>query len=110
MTEDITQQPLARAVLARLARTRSGDDPLGSLARTVLAGDADLRTAVTHSWHGGALGEAFTEALNRRNELTPTERAQVERQAQQLRDADEQPSADTAGNRGEGPDKEGGQC
>lgn len=90
MTEDITQQPLARAVLATLAKTRGGDDPLGSLARTVLGGEADLRTATTFSWHGRALGDALGESLARRDDLTPAERAEFERQAGQLRDAGEQ--------------------
>ncbi|MFC8850699.1 MULTISPECIES: hypothetical protein [unclassified Micromonospora] len=87
MTDEIHREPLARAVLTTLARSRSGDDPLGSLARTVLSGEADLRTAVGYSWHGRALGDAFTASLNERNALTRDERAEWERQAQQLRGA-----------------------
>ncbi|MER5337947.1 hypothetical protein [Micromonospora sp. NPDC002717] len=87
MTDEIHRQPLARAVLTALARSRGGDDPLGSLARTVLRGEADLRTAATFSWHGRALDDAFTASLNERDSLTRDERAEWERQAQQLRDA-----------------------
>jgi hypothetical protein len=108
MTEDITQQPLARAVLANLARTRGGDDPLGSLARTVLGGEADLRAAATSSWHGQALGDAFTESLARRDDLTPTERAEIERQARELRNVGEQKPDDRDSNRAEGSDTEAG--
>ncbi len=50
VTDDITREPLARAVLSKLARTRGPNDPLGSLAHTVLSGEgvaargrADLR-------------------------------------------------------------------
>ncbi|NYF58553.1 hypothetical protein [Micromonospora purpureochromogenes] len=87
MTDEIHRQPLARAVLTTLARSRGGDDPLGSLARTVLSGEADLRTAVEFSWHGRALDDAFTASLNERDALPREERAEWERQAQQLRDA-----------------------
>ncbi|WP_326557642.1 hypothetical protein [Micromonospora sp. NBC_01796] len=88
MAEDITQQPLARAVLSTLARNRGKDDPLGSLARTVLTGEAGLRAAAAHSWHGQALGDAFTESLTRQGDLTATERAEIELQARELQDAD----------------------
>ncbi|MEU4383206.1 hypothetical protein [Micromonospora echinofusca] len=87
MTEEIHRQPLARAVLTTLARIRSGDDPLGSLARTVLNGEADLRTAAAFSWHGRALDDAFTASLREREAASREERAEWERQAQQLRDA-----------------------
>ncbi|SDZ46212.1 hypothetical protein SAMN05444365_11918 [Micromonospora pattaloongensis] len=87
MNEEIYRQPLARAVLTTLARSRGGDDPLGSLARTVLSGEADLRTAVAFSSHGRALDDAFTTSLNERDALTQDERIEWERQAQQLRDA-----------------------
>ncbi|RUL89867.1 hypothetical protein [Verrucosispora sp. FIM060022] len=87
MTDEIHRQPLARAVLTALARTRGGDDPLGSLARTVLHGEADLRTAATHSWHGRALGDAFTASLHQRETIPADQRAEWERQAQRLRDA-----------------------
>ncbi|QGN48615.1 hypothetical protein GKC29_18470 [Micromonospora sp. WMMC415] len=90
MTDDITREPLARAVLATLARTRGPNDPLGSLARTVLGGEADLRTAVSMSWHGAALDAAFTEALAQRDTLSPEQRGEFERQAQQLRGIDDQ--------------------
>ena len=87
MTDDIHHQPLARAVLTALARNRGGDDPLGSLARTVLRGEADLRTAATFSGHGRALDDAFTASLTDRDALTREERAEWERQAQRLREA-----------------------
>jgi hypothetical protein len=87
MTDDIHQQPLARAVLTTLARSRGGDDPLGSLARTVLRGEADLRTAAAFSWHGRALDDAFTASLSGRDAIPQDERAEWERQAQQLREA-----------------------
>ena len=87
MTDEIHHQPLARAVLATLARSRSGNDPLGSLARTVLRGEADLRTAIEFSWHGRALDDAFTASLAERDAVPREERADWERQAQQLREA-----------------------
>ncbi|WP_433393010.1 hypothetical protein [Micromonospora sp. KLBMP9576] len=87
MTDEIHRQPLARAVLTTLARSRGGDDPLGSLARTVLNGEADLRTAAAFSWHGRALDDAFTASLREREAVSREDRAEWERQAQQLRDA-----------------------
>ncbi|WP_320069032.1 hypothetical protein [Micromonospora sp. RTGN7] len=88
MTDDITREPLARAVLTALARTRGPNDALGSLARTVLSGEADLRAAATHSWHGAALDTAFTEALTKQDALTPDQRTEIQRHAQLLRNAD----------------------
>jgi hypothetical protein len=87
MTDQIHRQPLARAVLKTLARSRGADDPLGSLARTVLTGEADLRTAAAFSWHGRALDDAFTTSLGERDALTRDERTEWEKQAQQLHDA-----------------------
>ncbi|WP_328383680.1 hypothetical protein OHQ88_14195 [Micromonospora zamorensis] len=87
MTDEIHRQPLARAVLTTLAKSRAGNDPLGSLARTVLSGEADLRAAAMFSWHGQALDDAFTASLNERDALTRDERIEWERQAQQLREA-----------------------
>ena len=105
MTDEITRQPLARAVLATLARTRGGDDPLGSLARTVLSGEATLRAAAQFSWHGLALDDAFTASLAQRDALTAAERAEWERQAHQLRDAG---AALTVGMDTSGADIQGG--
>ncbi|MFE9206222.1 hypothetical protein [Micromonospora sp. NPDC007230] len=87
MTDDITREPLARAVLAQLARTRGPNDPLGSLAHTVLSGEADLRTAASMSWHGSALHASFAEAVADRDALSAEERAEFERQARLLHDA-----------------------
>lgn len=88
MTEDITGEQIARAVLAALACSRHRDDPLGSLARTVLDGELDLRTAAANSWHGQALGDAFAAATARRDSLPASEREEYDRQAQELREAD----------------------
>jgi hypothetical protein len=85
--DDIGQHPLARAVLAKLAATHSHNEPLGSLARTVLNGEANLRTAVAHPWHGQALGSAMASALDARRSLSPKERNDIERAAQRLKDA-----------------------
>ncbi|MBQ1041481.1 hypothetical protein KBX03_03065 [Micromonospora sp. C72] len=87
MTDETYRQPLARAVLTTIARSRGGNDPLGSLAGTVLRGEADLRTAIQFSWHGRALDDAFTASLAERDAIPRDERAEWERQAQQLREA-----------------------
>ncbi len=84
--DDIGQQPLARAVLGHLAATR-GTHPLGSLARTVLDGEADLRTAAAHPWHGQALGPAFADALEAQRRLSPQQCEDIEGMARRLRDA-----------------------
>ncbi|AVT29411.1 hypothetical protein C6361_07795 [Plantactinospora sp. BC1] len=84
--DEVGQQPLARAVLAKLAATRNADDAVGSFARAVLNGDASLRTAAAHSWHGQALGPAFDQALKTLRELPADERDAIERQAQRIRD------------------------
>jgi hypothetical protein len=81
MADDISEEPLARALLAKLARTRGADDPLGSLARAVLGGEVDLRTAVTSSWYERALDDAFTGSLARRDGPPASERAEIDRQA-----------------------------
>ncbi|RKR91981.1 hypothetical protein BDK92_6412 [Micromonospora pisi] len=94
MTDDISQQPLARAVLKALTRTRGANDPLGSLARSVLGGEVNLRAAAGHSWYGQALGDAFAESLAQRDDLAPAERVEIDRQAGRLRDAGEQSRVD----------------
>jgi hypothetical protein len=81
--DDVSQQPLARAVLAKLAETRR-QDALGSLARTVLGGQASLRSAAAHPWHGQALAPAFDEALEAQRRLSPQQRDDIERKARRL--------------------------
>ena len=73
--------PLTLGVLRHLATTRGPDDPLGSLARSVLSGQANLREAVTWSWHGEAMAAAFTTAQRERDRMTPAERAEYDEQA-----------------------------
>jgi hypothetical protein len=71
--------PLASALLRHLAATRGPDDGVGSVARTVLSGQANLREAVTWSWHSEALARAYTEALRERDRMTAEERAAYDR-------------------------------
>ncbi|MFY1583551.1 hypothetical protein ACN267_03500 [Micromonospora sp. WMMD734] len=87
MTDEVHRQALAQAVLTTVARSRGNDDPLGSLASTVLRGEADLRTALGVSWHGRASEKAFTVSLAEREAMSADERAEWQRQAQRLRDA-----------------------
>jgi hypothetical protein len=107
LPDDIGQHPLARAVLAKLAATNRHDEPLGSLARTVLNGEVDLRTAVAHPWHGQALDSAMTSALDARRNLSSQERDDIERAAQRLRDAGAGAGADEADIDLAGPDDPG---
>ncbi|MEU0558395.1 hypothetical protein [Dactylosporangium sp. NPDC006015] len=58
----MTADPVARAVLRRLAELRPPDDPLHAFATTVLTGEATLRAAAIHP--------AFTEALQATLEAT----------------------------------------
>lgn len=99
---DITQQPLARALLRHLATTRDKDDPIGSLARAVVNGEADLKTSAAHSCHRDALGPAFTHALEAQRALSPHERDAIGRSVQRLHDATDDeltvdPSVDRTG-------------
>ena len=57
----MTADPVARAVLRRLAELRPPDDPLHAFATTVLSGEATLRAAATHPAFTGAL-EATLDA------------------------------------------------
>ena len=96
----MTTDPLALAVLRHLAASRGLDDPLGSLARRVLAAPSAgapsagpssagaLREAVAWSWHGEAVAAAFEAALRERDRMPASERAAYERQAAGLRAAD----------------------
>jgi hypothetical protein len=87
MSGEIVEQPLARAVLRHLAATRGKDDPMGSLARTVLTGEASLRTAAGDPWHGQGLATAMQQAIDEQNRMSPQQRAEYQR-AQQLRTAE----------------------
>lgn len=88
MNGDLTEQPMARAVLRHLAATRGRDDPMGSLARTVLSGEASLRTAASDPWHGQGLASAMQKAVEEQNSMSPEQRAEYERAAQRLRSGD----------------------
>jgi hypothetical protein len=79
-----TDDPLAAGLLNHLATTRGPQDPLASMARTVLSGQANLRQAVTWSWHGEALMSAYAAALRERERMSPAERAAYDRQAAAL--------------------------
>ncbi|MGX6606226.1 hypothetical protein ACWKSP_29495 [Micromonosporaceae bacterium Da 78-11] len=85
MPGDISEQPLARAVLRHLAETRGKDDAMGSVARTVLSGEADLRTAAANPWHAQGLATAFAAAQDERERMKPEQRTAYERQAERLR-------------------------
>jgi hypothetical protein len=80
-----TDDRLANSLLNHLATTRGEADPLGSLARAVLSGQADLRQAVTWSWHGEAMMSAFAAAMRERDRMSPAERAAYDQQAATLR-------------------------
>jgi hypothetical protein len=80
-----TDDPLADSLLNHFATTRGAADPLGSLARTVLSGQAGLRQAVTWSWHGEAMMSAFAAAMRERDRMSPAERAAYDEQAATLR-------------------------
>jgi hypothetical protein len=84
MNGDIAEDPLARSVLSHLAKTRGKDDPLGSLARTVISGEATLRTAANNSWHSHGLAAAAQAAQDEQNRMTSEERAGYEQAARRL--------------------------
>ncbi|GAB1692736.1 hypothetical protein [Krasilnikovia sp. M28-CT-15] len=100
MNGDIAEEPLARAVLRHLAATRGKDDPLGSFARTVLTGEASLRTAANLPWHSEGLAAAARKAEAEQNQMSAEERAGIERAADQLRSRQE---GDTDDRPGENP-------
>jgi hypothetical protein len=97
MNGDIAEDPLARSVLRHLAATRGKDDALGSMARTVLSGEATLRAAADNPWHSQGLAAATETARAEQSRMSPEERAGYEHEARQLRtkgfadDSDNQP-------------------
>jgi hypothetical protein len=76
-TSSMSDQLLARAVLRALAIRHDATESLGSLARTVLAGEASLRGAASHSWHGEALGKAFASAIDAQARMSPSDRTKI---------------------------------
>lgn len=94
MNGDIAEDPLARSVLRHLATTRGKDDPLGSFARTVLSGEATLRTAADNPWHSQGLAAASRAAQDEQSRMSREQRATIEQAASQLRSG----SRDQAGN------------
>lgn len=75
MNGDIAEEPLARALLRHMAATRRKDDPVGSLARTVLPGEATLRTAANRPWHSDGLNTSLTAARAERLRHHTTDQA-----------------------------------
>jgi hypothetical protein len=92
---DMSQDPLARAVLRKLAETYPKEQPLASFARTVLSGEASLWEAARHPWHDQALGRAFADATAARRDLSEAERSAIEKAADRLRKAVEAEADDT---------------
>lgn len=76
--------PLAEAVFKHLASERGENDPLGSLARTVLDGSATPREAAAHSWHSLGLLTSLESSLVERDHLDADEKAEFEDQAAEL--------------------------
>lgn len=99
MNGDIAEQPLARVVLRHLAETRSKNDPMGSLARTGLTGEATLRTAAANPWHAQGLATSMQKAIDEQNRMSPEQRAEYERTATHLRTAAATDDDTTDGNR-----------
>lgn len=96
MNGDLAGQPLARAVLRHLADTRGKDDPMGSLARIVLTGEASLRAAAHNAWHAQGLATALQQAMDEQSQMTPEERAEYESVARRLQSADADDSGEHA--------------
>ena len=94
MNGGIADDPLARSLLRHLAAERGADDPLGSLARTVLDGRMSLREAAGNPWHGQALAAAAQKAQADLDDMSPQERAEIERAARRL--AGQPPKEDQA--------------
>jgi hypothetical protein len=84
MNGGIADDPLARCVLKHLAARRGTDDPLGSFARTVLDGEATLREAADNPWHSQGLAEAAQQARAAQDQMSPEERAEIEKAARRL--------------------------
>ncbi|MBG0568182.1 hypothetical protein [Actinoplanes aureus] len=92
MNGGIADEPLAQSLLRHLAATRGKHDPLGSLARTVVNGEATLVQAVRDPWHGAGLAEAASEGLKVQESLPSEEREAIESGAQRLRDRHANPA------------------
>lgn len=84
MRTDIAGQPLAGALLRHLAATRGPDDPLGSLARAVVTGEAGLREAAAHSWHAEGLLTSFQAAMDERARMPGEQLDAYDRAARRL--------------------------
>jgi hypothetical protein len=83
-------------VLRHAAASRSGDDPVGSFARTVLSGEATLQGAAANPWHSQGLAGALEKAQRERDQMTPQQRAVYDEAAQRLRAADNDEGGDGA--------------
>lgn len=94
MNGDIANEPLARALLRHMAATRGNDDPVGSLARTVLSGEATLRTAAAHPWHSEGLAASLAASRAEKDRMSPEQRAAYERDAERLRQHNNEQSED----------------
>ena len=84
-TRDLSGDPIARGVLARLADMYPPEVPLGSFARTVMSGEMTLLEAASHRWHGDALAVAVAEATDTRRGLSEEQNVEIQRAAERLR-------------------------
>jgi len=85
MKHAIENDPLVRSLLRHVAASQREDDPMSSLARSVLSRETTLRAAASDPYHGEGLASAFEAALRERANLTAEQHAEYERQAEQLR-------------------------
>lgn len=82
---------LSRAVLGKLAEIRGPRDPLGELARAVLADETTLQQAARSAAYAEALHSATDQTRSGLSALTDQQRVDLDRAAELLRHADTEP-------------------
>lgn len=80
------RHPVMAGILNELAKRRRSD-PLGELAREVLAGRLSIRDAGLGSAYAEPLGEAMDNGIRHLEALGPTERAALDEQVGRLDEA-----------------------
>lgn len=91
MDENLRRDSLARALFQHLSEKHDKNDPLGSLARTVLNGEANLYEAAQFSWHADGLAKAIATSLEGLEKISAEQCAAFNREATQYRERLEEP-------------------
>ncbi|GGN95937.1 hypothetical protein GCM10010112_86730 [Actinoplanes lobatus] len=87
MSNEFTDDPIAKALLKHLATERGRDDPVGELARELLESGVPLRDLLRNPWYGEGLAAAAEAGQAELSRMAPEQLKALEDAATRLSEA-----------------------